>query len=142
MAAYKARHRDASTSCTSNVSSSLDDLKVAGTPDRISFYDGPGPDGQHLHRAPHHRPEDRLAGVRRAEDGDAARGLLPRASSTTPPAVSARHCREVNQDWGLIIHLPAGSAACTVHWINLTVGWQGVQLAQDVRSAAPQSAVW
>lgn len=45
----------------------------------------------------------------------------------------ARHDLGVSLDWGLIVHLPAGKATCTIHWVNLQIGWQAAQLALAVR---------
>ena len=38
----------------------------------------------------------------------------------------------VDQRRGLVIHLPAGSGECTLHWCDLDAGWEGVQLARQV----------
>lgn len=34
---------------------------------------------------------------------------------------------------GIVIHLPAGTGKCTLHWVDLKAGWQIVQLARDLR---------
>lgn len=34
---------------------------------------------------------------------------------------------------GIVIHLPAGQGACTLHWIDLAAGWEAVTLATRVR---------
>lgn len=39
----------------------------------------------------------------------------------------------MNTDIGLLIHLPAGEARCDLYWLNLTAGWEAVQLAKRVR---------
>lgn len=36
---------------------------------------------------------------------------------------------------GIVIHLPAGTATCTLHWVDLVEGWKAVQLAGRVRQA-------
>ncbi|WP_432508076.1 hypothetical protein [Kineococcus esterisolvens] len=41
----------------------------------------------------------------------------------------------VNQNWGVIINLPAGSGECTVYWVDLKIGYESAQLAQRVRVA-------
>lgn len=41
---------------------------------------------------------------------------------------------DVDQNNGLIIHLPSGEARCELVWVNLTEGWAGVELAQAVRA--------
>lgn len=38
----------------------------------------------------------------------------------------------VNQQRGLIIHLPAGSGECQLKWADLDAGWEGVQICRDV----------
>ncbi|MFG1602833.1 hypothetical protein [Actinoplanes sp. NPDC049265] len=111
----------------------VDALTVAGTPDRICFYAGPGPDGTPF------------AGnvITDLKTGSVERGGLKMAMQL---AVYSRgqfydHITQarsplpdVSQQWGLIIHLPAGTGQCTVYWIDLTVGWQAVLVAQQVRA--------
>lgn len=38
-----------------------------------------------------------------------------------------------NLDRAVIIHLPAGKGECTLHWVDITAGWEAVQLAAQVR---------
>jgi hypothetical protein len=45
----------------------------------------------------------------------------------------ARSPLEVDQSNGLIIHLPVGAARCDLIWVNLREGWEGVELAGEVR---------
>lgn len=44
----------------------------------------------------------------------------------------ARQPLNVNQKWGLVIHLPAGAGTCDLTWADLETGWEGVQLAKRV----------
>lgn len=39
----------------------------------------------------------------------------------------------VDQSRGLIIHLPAGTGECTLHWVDLEAGWEIAQLCHTVR---------
>lgn len=39
----------------------------------------------------------------------------------------------VDQNRGIIIHLPAGKGKAEAHWVNLNAGWQLAQLAYQVR---------
>jgi hypothetical protein len=39
----------------------------------------------------------------------------------------------LNTKWGLVIHLPAGEGTGSLHWINLTVGWAMAQKAMELR---------
>lgn len=48
------------------------------------------------------------------------------------PATGARSPLDVSQDWGLVIHLPAGQGVCRVWWVNLGEGRFGLDTAQQV----------
>jgi hypothetical protein len=48
------------------------------------------------------------------------------------PETGARSPLAVNQERGLVIHLPAGEGQCSFHWADLKAGWEGVQLAAQV----------
>ena len=39
----------------------------------------------------------------------------------------------INRDWTILIHLPVGSATCTLHWCSIELGLRGALLAQQVR---------
>lgn len=39
----------------------------------------------------------------------------------------------LNQERGVVVHLPAGTGTCQLHWIDIAAGWQAVQLAREVR---------
>lgn len=39
----------------------------------------------------------------------------------------------VNQDVALVIHLPVGTGTCTLHWVDLEAGRQGIEIAMAVR---------
>jgi hypothetical protein len=40
----------------------------------------------------------------------------------------------LRDDWGLLIHLPAGTATCTLLWCDLQVGRIGAKLVREVRA--------
>jgi hypothetical protein len=40
----------------------------------------------------------------------------------------------VNQDKGIIVHLPAGSGKCELHFVDIKQGWKGIELAMKVRA--------
>lgn len=42
---------------------------------------------------------------------------------------------DVDQERGLVIHLPANQATCTLHWVDLNAGWEFAQLCYQVREA-------
>jgi hypothetical protein len=39
----------------------------------------------------------------------------------------------VDLDWGLIIHLPAGEARCSLHWVDLRKGWRVARASHEAR---------
>ena len=102
----------------------LDRLKIGGTPDRISRYS----DGKRY--------------VTDLKTGSIEFGFLKIAAQlavyarSTPYDVEAgrrmdHHGAEL--DKGIIIHLPAGSATCTLYWVDLLAGWEVVRLAKSLR---------
>lgn len=100
-----------------------DELKIGGTADRVAVIDGasviadvktgsidyPGKFAMQLAVYAHSLVYDHATGERHSD---------------TPPADLER---------GLIIHLPAGAGECTLHWIDLTAGWEAVEIAGRVR---------
>lgn len=40
---------------------------------------------------------------------------------------------DVDLERAIIIHLPAGTGQCTLHWVDINAGWEAVQLAAKVR---------
>ena len=138
----------------------VNSLGVAGTPDRISHYDGPGPTG-------------RLVSGKYVTDfktGSVEYGALKMAMQvaiysrgefydhTVFPSVDTADKKafaawkktefpaelavtaytpqaDVNQRWGIIMNLPAGSGECTLHWVDLTIGWRMAKLALRIRAA-------
>ncbi|WP_189112251.1 hypothetical protein [Pilimelia terevasa] len=111
----------------------VDALKVAGTPDRIAHYSGPGPAGKAV--------EGNF--IADLKTGSVEYGVLKMAMQLAvyahgqfyDPATGQRSpLPDVRRDWGLIIHLPAGTGECTVYWIDLRLGWEAVQVATQVRA--------
>lgn len=39
----------------------------------------------------------------------------------------------VNREWGVVVHLPAGTASCTLHLVDLVAGWAMAQTCGVVR---------
>lgn len=101
-----------------------DDLQVAGTWDRIVELDG----------------RQFIADIKTGSTLDWAIGSIAQQL-----AVYA-HCHAydtntgertetgVYQNAGLIIHLPAGTGQCTLHWVDLAAGWEAVQLSAQVHA--------
>lgn len=102
----------------------LDDLHIAGTPDRIVEY-----------------------------QGDLVVADLKTGSIDYPGKIAAQlslyaHAQHYNiatgqrSPWAdqpvdttkaLIIHLPAGKGVCSLHWVDIAAGWEAVQRAMWVR---------
>ena len=101
----------------------LDKYKIAGTPDRIVRYKGelfisdlktgsisyPNKIAMQLAVYAHGLPYDPATAVR-SSWGD------------------------VNQERGIIVHLPAGSGKCKLHFVDIKQGWKGIELAMKVRT--------
>ena len=101
----------------------LDKYKIAGTPDRIVKYKGelfisdlktgsisyPNKIAMQLAVYAHGLPYDPATAVRGSWGG-------------------------VNQDKGIIVHLPAGNGKCELHFVDIKQGWKGIELAMKVRT--------
>jgi PD-(D/E)XK nuclease superfamily len=100
----------------------LDRYKIGGTPDRIVKLDG----------------KTYIADVKTGSIdwgiGKIAMQLAVYARSHTYDHTSGqRGIHGAELDKGLIIHLPAGTGTCRLHWVNLIDGWEAVMLARRVR---------
>jgi hypothetical protein len=97
-------------------------LKIGGTPDRVVRYQG----------------KDYIADIK---TGQVEYGMAKIAMqlSIYSRCVLYDHMTQertpLSTDFekGLLIHLPAGTGTCTLHWVDLNAGWRGVQLAEHVR---------
>lgn len=101
----------------------VDDYKVGGTFDRIVEYDGV-----------RYIADVKTGGI----DYGAMKIAMQLAvySRGTPYSFrdNARHQRDyqVDQDWAIVIHLPAGKGTCELRWVNIGLGWDAVQTAAEV----------
>lgn len=129
-----------------------DELEVGGTPDRVVHYDGPGPGAGLATLPPRMRASrgleyapDWICGpvIADLKTGTVEYGALKMAMQLAIYSRAVFYDHEtmersplplVNQDWGVIINLPAGSGVATLYWINLRVGWEGAHLAKQVRA--------
>lgn len=48
------------------------------------------------------------------------------------PHGGERRPLDVDTSRGLVVHLPAGSGECSLHWADLDAGWEGVRVAREV----------
>lgn len=135
----------------------VDELGAGGTFDRMLRYAGPGPDGSHIEglfigdlktgsvQYSGLKMAAQLAVYSRGElydhticpvDDRDKKALATWKKVDVPPWVAAAAYSPipaVNRDWGIIIHLPAGEARCTLHWADLRLGWEAARLALDIR---------
>jgi len=102
----------------------FDSWRVAGTADRIVNFNG----------------KSYIADVK---TGDIEWGALKIAmqlamySKSVPYIGDERRADKepVSVDKGIVIHLPAGTGTCTLHWVDLKRGWQACQTAFKVWEA-------
>lgn len=104
----------------------LDDIQVAGTPDRIAIVPGL------------ERPV-----IADLKTGDVEYGLgkiaiqlacYSRARFYDHRTGQREPLPEVDQDLGLVVALDATTGRCEVHQVDLQAGWEGAQLALEVRA--------
>lgn len=117
-----------------------EDLGVAGTPDRISQWCGPGdlvaPDGTVIDR-----DELLITDLKtgRVDYGQLKMAMQLAIYSRSDLHIAGSHARAplgpVNQKWGIIMHLAAGSGVLDLYWADLTAGWAAVELAGLVHEA-------
>jgi hypothetical protein len=96
----------------------LDELKVAGTFDRLYEYEG------------HRYIGDTKTGSTSYGVGKMAiqLALYSRGQLYDPATHTRSGLGEVDQDRGIIMHLPAGQGRCELYWIDLRAGWRAVNL--------------
>jgi hypothetical protein len=100
-----------------------DALKIGGTPDRVVEYQG-------------------RRYIADLKTGSIEYGVLKIAmqlavyarSLTYDVASHKRSPHGADLDRALIVHLPAGQAACHLHWVDIQAGWQAVMVAREVRN--------
>ncbi|QBI99443.1 exonuclease [Streptomyces phage Caelum] len=135
------------------------ELSVGGTFDRLSYYDGPGPDGKPISgnfitdtktgtiEYGKLKMASQLAVYSRGKLYDHTRFPVDASDKkafttwkktefTAEEAASAYSpLPPVNQDWGIIVHLPAGTGVCNLYWVDLNIGWALANLALTIRKA-------
>ncbi|WP_282703767.1 hypothetical protein [Streptomyces sp. CC219B] len=134
------------------------ELRTGGTFDRLLEYAGPGPDGEHVEGLfigdlktgsvayGALKMAMQLAVYSRGESYDYTRfpvdpadrkafaAWKKREVSAAEAAQAYTPLQGVSQKWGIIINLPAGSGECTLHWVDLEIGWAAARLALEVRA--------
>ena len=101
----------------------LDKFKIAGTPDRIVEYKG------------EKFISDLKTGSISYPNKIAMQLAVYAHGLPYDPATATRGSwGDINTEKGIIVHLPAGSGQCTLHFVDLVHGWKGIQLAMKVRT--------
>ncbi|WLW38582.1 exonuclease [Streptomyces phage Verabelle] len=137
----------------------VNELNVGGTFDRTYEYDGPGPDGKPISglfigdlktgsvEYGALKMASQLAIYSRGEKYDHTKFPVDHQDKKAlaawkKVAVDAEVAEQaysplpaVNQDWGIIVHLPAGTGECTLYWVDLNIGWALAKLALTIRKA-------
>lgn len=139
MDAYRCATRDAGLVLTRHIERPVvhDELRIAGTPDRIGWYDGLDPDGQpagHLIVDLKTGRTDFSALKMAMQLAGYSRSKLYNKDAKTFEESREDMPADLNQRWGVIISLPAGSGVCDVKWVDLTIGWEALLLAKEVRA--------
>lgn len=100
-----------------------DPLKIGGTPDRVVDINGK----KYI--------ADLKTGSIEYGIGKIAMQLAVYARSKTyDHTTNTRGIHGAEIDKGIIIHLPAGAGTCTLYWVDLLEGWNGVVHAKNVRA--------
>jgi hypothetical protein len=101
-----------------------DELKVGGTPDLVIEYNG-----------------DRYIADKKTGSIEWGAGKIAMQLAVYSRSLFYDHetrtrtpLGDVNQEVGIVIHLPAGEGRCSLEWVNISAGWKAVQLATDVRT--------
>lgn len=126
-----------------------DELRIGGTPDRVSRWvdERPliAPDGVEI------KPDEYL--ITDLKTGTVEYGALKMAmqlaiysrSELYDPKTGERTpLGNVNQKWGVIMNVPAGSGEATLYWADLELGWRAVEVAtlvREMRSSGSKKAL-
>lgn len=126
-----------------------DEILVGGTPDRVSEWCGPeplvAPDGKVF------KPHSGTLLITDLKTGTVDYGALKMAMQLSIYSRSMlydhmtgerKSMGNVDQDWGIIMNVPAGSGEATLYWADLQLGWQAVEVAglvRDLRSAGSRA---
>lgn len=102
----------------------LDDLKIGGTPDRIVKYQGR-----------YYIADLKTGSIDWSAQKMAMQLAVYSRSVAYDPLTGVRSALPdpIDRERGIVIHLPAGEAACSPYWVDIAAGWEAVQLATQVR---------
>lgn len=98
-----------------------DDLRVAGTHDRTVEFEGV-----------HYIADLKTGSIEYGALKIAMQLAVYAHSDLYDPEMEERSPLVVDQSRALVMHLPAGSGQCTLHWADIAAGWEAVQVAVQV----------
>lgn len=101
----------------------LDSIKVAGTWDRIFDIGGR-----------RYIADLKTGSIEYGMGKIAAQLAIYSRSQVYDPATHERTPLDVDQDRGIVIHLPAGTGKAFLWWVDINAGWEAVSLATQVRA--------
>jgi hypothetical protein len=100
----------------------LDKYKIAGTPDRVVRYKG------ELFIA-----DIKTGRIDHPNNIAIQLAIYARGLPYDIATATRNSWGDVNQERAIIIHLPAGTGMCKLHFIDIDEGWKGLQFAMKVR---------
>jgi hypothetical protein len=106
-------HREIFTVC--------DELQIAGTPDGVAEY----ADDRYI--------TDLKTGSLDYPEAFAVQLAVYAHSTLVDVSTGERTPLDVDQNRAIIIHLPAGTGRCELHWVDIAAGWEAAKLALKVR---------
>lgn len=95
---------------------------IGGTPDRVVKYEGK-----------RYIADLKTGAIQWGHLKIAAQLAIYARSRTYDVKTAERGMHGADLDWGIVIHLPAGTGKCTLYWIDLQQGWEVVQQCRRVR---------
>lgn len=101
----------------------IDEIKVAGTFDRIVEYGGQ-----------RYVADIKTGSIEYGVGKMAVQLALYSRGWLYEPKRNSRGSTGVSQSAGIIIHLPAGQGRCDLYWIDLRAGWEAAELCDKVRA--------
>lgn len=111
-----------------------DDIKVAGTYDHIYavpmvLFPG-GDDDGYVHVV-----GDKKTGSLHFDQHAVQLAVYAHGEHYYPESRPGDHQRDpidVNLDWALLVHIPAGKGEATLYWVDIKAGWEAAELASRI----------
>jgi hypothetical protein len=108
----------------------LDQYRIAGTPDRVSFVPYPDPDGNVRNRI----VDLKTGSIDYPSKMAIQLGVYAHSETYDPETYERGTIGEVDKGWAVIIHLPAGTGQASLVWLDIRTGYEAVSLADRVKT--------